>query len=434
MSYNNSSITYDALGNPTTYLDNTLTWEKGRQLKSYGSIASFEYNGRGIRTKKTTNNLVTEYFLDGTKILAQNDKLMSESVLTENLMEFLYGIDGVIGFKLNNNSYYYKKNLQGDIIGIYNSDLQLIAKYAYDAWGNHKISYLEGSNFVDFNNESSYTNISNNNLYIALKNPFRYRSYYYDQETSLYYLNSRYYDPRTGRFINVDDLSVLDITNIALNGINLYAYCLNNPVNDIDSEGNLSWWQWLLFGIGAVLVIASAVVLTIASGGTALGVFGTIAVGTAKGVLIGAGVGTALGAIGGGIYSAVTGADFWSSVASGAAMGFGIGAIIGGLIGGSVAGIQVANAAKMWSKGTFKSGFQSMKYHFKTHVINQGYSKNYSIIQYTNEALNFSNKYSHLFKFDYSNKYNMIRWIYGNSDALGYFDKLGKIITYILKR
>ena len=213
MSYNNSSITYDALGNPTTYLDNTLTWEKGRQLKSYGSIASFEYNGQGIRTKKTTNNLVTEYFLDGTKILAQNDKLMSDSVLTENLMEFLYGIDGVIGFKLNNNSYYYKKNLQGDIIGIYNSDLQLIAKYAYDAWGNHKISYLEGSNFVDFNNESSYTNISNNNLYIALKNPFRYRSYYFDQETSLYYLNSRYYDPRTGRFINVDDISVLDITN-----------------------------------------------------------------------------------------------------------------------------------------------------------------------------------------------------------------------------
>ena len=190
---------------------------------------------------------------------------MSDSVLTENLMEFLYGIDGVIGFKLNNNSYYYKKNLQGDIIGIYNSDLQLIAKYAYDAWGNHKISYLEGSNFVDFNNESSYTNTSNNNLYIALKNPFRYRSYYFDQETSLYYLNSRYYDPRTGRFINVDDISVLDITNIALNGINLYAYCLNNTVNEVDKNGYFLLWLFLtaftvgFFVNGAISVVSQGI-------------------------------------------------------------------------------------------------------------------------------------------------------------------------------
>ena len=193
---------------------------------------------------------------------------MSDSVLTENLMEFLYGIDGVIGFKLNNNSYYYKKNLQGDIIGIYNSDLQLIAKYAYDAWGNHKISYLEGSNFVDFNNESSYTNISNNNLYIALKNPFRYRSYYYDQETSLYYLNSRYYDPRTGRFINVDDISVISNYKDMLNGLNLYIYCNNNPVMLTDETG-YGFWDWLLSILLVGAVIAIVIVSTIATGGVA---------------------------------------------------------------------------------------------------------------------------------------------------------------------
>ena len=70
-----------------------------------------------------------------------------------------------------------------------------------------------------------------------MKNPFRYRSYYFDQETGLYYLNSRYYDPEIGRFINIDDITVLDVTNIALNGINLYAYCLNNPVNEVDESG-----------------------------------------------------------------------------------------------------------------------------------------------------------------------------------------------------
>ena len=74
-------------------------------------------------------------------------------------------------------------------------------------------------------------------MYVALKNPFRYRGYYYDNETKLYYLNSRYYDPELGRFINIDDISVLEATQIALNGLNLYAYCLNNPVNEVDKSG-----------------------------------------------------------------------------------------------------------------------------------------------------------------------------------------------------
>ena len=226
---------------------------------------------------------------------------MSDSVLTENLMEFLYGIDGVIGFKLNNNSYYYKKNLQGDIIGIYNSDLQLIAKYAYDAWGNHKISYLEGSNFVDFNNESSYTNTSNNNLYIALKNPFRYRSYYYDHETSLYYLNSRYYDPRTGRFINVDEIEILENTNNFANGLNLYAYCLNNPVNDIDSEGNLSWWQKLLIGLGVLIVGAFITAITAGTGTGFWAAFGSALLTSTIQTGISAGISAGIGLIAGGI-------------------------------------------------------------------------------------------------------------------------------------
>ena len=88
-----------------------------------------------------------------------------------------------------------------------------------------------------------------------MKNPFRYRSYYFDIETDLYYLNSRYYDPEIGRFINADDITVLDITNIALNGLNLYAYCLNNPVNEVDESGYI---------LGTILaLIISAVVLAV---------------------------------------------------------------------------------------------------------------------------------------------------------------------------
>ena len=431
--YNGKSFVYDEIGNPTLYQNNVLVWEKGRQLKSYGDIASYTYNASGIRTGKTVGTKTTEFFLDGTKILAQKDIVSAgENTTTETLMQFIYGVDGIIGFTLNNTNYYYKKNLQGDIIGIYDNNLQLITKYTYDAWGNHKISYLDNDIFVDFNPANSY-NETNTSLYVALKNPFRYRSYYYDTETGLYYLNSRYYDPEIGRFINIDDIEILDTTKDFANGINLYAYCLNNPVNDTDSNGNLSWWQWLLVGIGAVFVVAATAVLTVASGGTALGVIGTIAVGAAKGALIGAAVGTTLGAIGGGIYSAVTGADFWSSVAAGAAMGFGIGAVVGAVIGASVAGIQVVNAAKMWAKGTFNSGYQSMKYHFGKHVISEGI-KGKNIVQYTKNAVQFfsQNKNIAIWK-TYPTPLKQPGWLINNDLGKGLYDTFQKIIYFLYK-
>ena len=115
-------------------------------------------------------------------------------------------------------------------------------------------------NFVATESNFCYNDVSNINRFIANKNPFRYRSYYYDTETGLYYLNSRYYDPEIGRFINIDDISVLNVTNIALNGVNLYAYCLNNPVNEVDENGYfLSFLIGMLIGalIGTVIGAAS---------------------------------------------------------------------------------------------------------------------------------------------------------------------------------
>ena len=196
----------------------------------------------------------------------------------------------------------------------------VVVKYIYDAWGNHAVVNASGEDIGDA------THIGN-------RNPIRYRGYYYDTETGLYYLKTRYYDPEVGRFITIDDISYLDPDTV--NGLNLYAYCGNNPVMRVDPNGN-KWWEWLLFGIGAVLVVASAVVLTVTTGGAATGLIGAIAVGAAKGALIGAAVGSVVGIAGGAIYAGVTGADMGQSILSGFLIGFGAGAIVGAVIGGAV--------------------------------------------------------------------------------------------------
>ena len=179
-------------------------------------------------------------------------------------------------------------------------------------------------------------NMSYNNS-VAKLNPFRYRGYYYDAGTGLYYLNSRYYDPSIGRFINADDISYIQPTDI--NGLNLFAYCANNPIMRNDPEGT-AWWHWLL-GIGVALVAAAITVVSLGAAGIAIGgMAGAIIHGAAVGALIGAGFGAVGGAVAGGIYSAVTGEDFWTSVGVGAAAGFGIGAIIGAVVGGTVGGLK----------------------------------------------------------------------------------------------
>jgi RHS repeat-associated protein len=93
-----------------------------------------------------------------------------------------------------------------------------VVRYTYDSWGNHDITVLDSSCG-----------------HLANINPFRYRGYYYDTETDLYYLKTRYYDPEIGRFISIDGISYLNPN--AINGLNLYAYCYNNPVYYIDKTG-----------------------------------------------------------------------------------------------------------------------------------------------------------------------------------------------------
>ena len=132
-------------------------------------------------------------------------------------------IEGLIGFYYNQEKYYYIKNNLEDITGILDSNYNLVASYTYDSWGN--IISIRDSNGLD---------ISTNETHIANINPYRYRSYYYDIETNLYYLNSRYYNPQWGRFLNADGIIG---SSSSILGNNLYNYCYNHPIGKKDFNG-----------------------------------------------------------------------------------------------------------------------------------------------------------------------------------------------------
>ena len=167
--FNGSSIVYDSVGNPTTYKDITLTWEKGRRLVGYGTN-TFAYDGQGRRIRKNT----TSYTYDSENLL----------VSTSDGLKFYYDQDGIAGFTYQNAKYVYQKDARNNIVGIVDSTGAVVVKYVYDAWGIHTVS---GSLATT----------------VGAVNPFRYRSYFYDVETGLYYLKTRYYDPEICRFISM---------------------------------------------------------------------------------------------------------------------------------------------------------------------------------------------------------------------------------------
>ena len=244
--YGDKSISYDSQGNPTSYLGHTLTWEKGRQLKKFDSN-TYTYNANGIRTGKTVSGVKHSYRLDGTKILSEKWGTNILTPLYDNKEE-------VCGIVFNGASYYFLKNLQGDVISILDSCGNRIAEYLYDAWGVCTI--------VNDDTEEG----------IAAVNPFRYRSYYYDTEIGMYYLQSRYYDPVVGRFVNADDIDYLGYTT-GLLSYNLFTYCDNNPLNHSDKEGHAIWSIVAKLLLGVLSQYAGDIIQNIIRGCTGWRVF-----------------------------------------------------------------------------------------------------------------------------------------------------------------
>jgi RHS repeat-associated protein len=242
--FDGREITYDEIGNPLTYNGWTFNWEEGRQLVGLsvdGLDIIYKYNSDGARIEKIVDGVITKYHVVDSKVTFET-KITPETNETENIY-YTYDIsDSLVSIELNEVEYYYVRNAQGDIIGLIDSDGVQVVTYTYDSWG--KPISVEGS-LKDT---------------LGIKNPYRYRGYRYDNETGLYYLQSRYYNYEWGRFINADDIDVLTARPMSLTDKNLFSYCDNNPIMRTD-EGGYIWANILIgAGVGAAISVGSQLI------------------------------------------------------------------------------------------------------------------------------------------------------------------------------
>ena len=313
--FGTKAITYNANGEMTSFDGWDYSWSKGKlsrmektiggsstwavkpNLPSNPSIPSsktysFVYNAFGQRTgveysyfispsslspvdDSTTTQQSKKFYYDsaGRLVIETCTRTLYDGGSEHYSIAYLYDGNTMIGMQYTANGtdslYYFHRNLQGDVVALYDTNGVLKVKYNYDAWGNCTID-----------------NTQTTDIALAKANPIRYRGYYFDVDTGLYYLNARYYSPELRRFISLDDTAYLDPETV--DGLNLYAYCCNDPVNYADPSGN----------------------------------------GPITAILIGLGIGAIIGGIYGGVSAAILGQNILKGIA--------IGALVGGLTGAIV--------------------------------------------------------------------------------------------------
>lgn len=333
------NIYFDFYGNIERINDYKLTFGYNNLLEKYYKEDScnseedellsvfYSYDGSGKRIKKDVeyNNkkYSIHYYYDNDKLICQNwFSVIGNDIILSYKFIFIYDLEGLTGIKVfdyenntdfynnsyftNGVNYFFVKDHLNNVTGIVR-DSNLLCIYQYDAWGNHEV----------INKINVITSLSYLDEFVIQNNPFRYRGYYYDIETNLFLVSSRYYSPELCRWISPDDIEYLDPESV--NGLNLYCYCKNDPVNYVDPDGH--------FPI-ATLLIAT---------------------------LIGAAIGTAI-EVGKQIYDGgnwnwdPSTWNYWE-IGKGALIGaasglaYGLGGIAGGIVRGSVKALTIAGKA-----------------------------------------------------------------------------------------
>lgn len=263
-SYDGQALTTDTLGNLTNDGTWSYTWQHGRQLAQMSKPSgngteninfTYDAKGRRIAKERETTGAVdgdsyryaftAEYiYLDDTL----TDMKWIEIDGSDSSFHFTYDATGPMSMTFYGTEYFYLKNAQGDVVGLVDSSGTQVVAYTYDAWGNilSTTGSMAGS--------------------LGVTNPFRYRSYFYDTETDLYYLDSRYYNPESGRFANADDEElIVSSLDSATWDKNLFAYCDNNPITRTDANGDC-WHVAIGAAVGVIAQYATDVTINLRQG------------------------------------------------------------------------------------------------------------------------------------------------------------------------
>ncbi|MEN2447407.1 RHS repeat-associated core domain-containing protein, partial [Bacillus sp. JR_15] len=223
---NDETLTYDKNGNRTSDGQFLYEWDAEDNITAITKkgedkpFVTYKYDERGYRIQKTVNGKVTNYFYDGDSL----NVLYETDGDNEVTKAYTYGDSGqLLAFTQNGNKYFYHYNAHGDVMAITNSAGKIVAEYEYDTWGvPTKVKEDEE----------------------VKGNPYRYAGYRFDEETGLYYLIARYYEPRNGVFLSLDPDPGSDGDSLDQNG---YTYGNNNPVMNVDPDGH---WVWFVVNAG----------------------------------------------------------------------------------------------------------------------------------------------------------------------------------------
>ena len=237
MKWNGVVMQYDSIGNMTKKGNTTFTWTQGRKLESVnnGKKIRYYYDHAGNRVKKTVDNVTTEYCMAG-------DLLVTEKGEGRRIWYYYDSAANPVSMRVSGKDYFYVRNLQNDVNALIDDTGETVVEYKYNSWG--KILSITGSKAGT----------------IGKINPFRYRGYYYDEETGMYYLKNRYYDPEIRRFISADSYKVVMSSLKTLDNRNLFSYCGQNPINRNDEYGAI-WNLIASFAVGAGVSIGCQIVL-----------------------------------------------------------------------------------------------------------------------------------------------------------------------------